>query len=212
MKYKNSLHTDKLKQIRLAGQQGNIKSREYAAQRRIEYNKNPNLCLNCNRPILVSLENMERSLFQRVKRNKFCNRSCGAQYNMAHSTSPRNKPKIRLCNVCGNKFTRVKGASSVRCHNCIFVRLSTLPSKIKSECYIEEIRRHARIVLFKTKPQVCQVCGYSFHADACHIKPIKNFPPTTLVGEINALSNLAALCKNHHDELDKGALKLVGAA
>jgi len=165
--------------------------------------------LQCSNPILISLTNTTRAVFQQVKQKKFCNQSCAAKYNNTLSTSPRNKPKIRLCVSCGEVFTRTDGhTSNTRCPDCGSVRLSVLPSKTKSECRIEEIRRHARITLFKAKPRSCQVCGYSFHVDACHINPIRLFPATALVSEINALPNLAALCKNHHDELDKGAITL----
>lgn len=44
------------------------------------------------------------------------------------------------------------------------------------------------------------------HFDVCHIKPIGSFDDDTLVAEINDLTNLVPLCKNHHWEMDHGLL------
>jgi hypothetical protein len=197
----------KAKQFRRASQLAAIQNHEYALQRMKMYNENPNHCRQCTAAILIPPEKMNRTGFQQIRKKKFCNQSCGAKYNMARSPAPRNKPKIKVCSQCGGAYSKYQNKLN-RCKPCVQIYLNRLQFKTKAECNIETIRCHARNVLFETRPKVCQVCGYSFHADACHIKPIRTFPSVTLVGEINALSNLAALCKNHHDELDKGALIL----
>jgi predicted restriction endonuclease len=44
--------------------------------------------------------------------------------------------------------------------------------------------------------------------DIAHRKPVSKFSDDTRVSEINDISNLAALCKNHHWEFDHGTLEL----
>jgi predicted restriction endonuclease len=48
--------------------------------------------------------------------------------------------------------------------------------------------------------------GYDKHYDTCRIKEVKSFPGTVKISEINHISNLIALCKNHHWELDHGLM------
>ena len=71
------------------------------------------------------------------------------------------------------------------------------------------IRNHAnRVAKFHHIEKICKQCGYSTHVDLCHIKSIGSFDKNTKVSEINSLSNLVYLCKNHHWELDNNILKL----
>ena len=55
----------------------------------------------------------------------------------------------------------------------------------------------------------CDHCGYSYHVDICHIRDLSSFDDQTPVSIVNDLSNLVALCKNHHTEFDNGDLILV---
>lgn len=48
----------------------------------------------------------------------------------------------------------------------------------------------------------CLNCNYDWAIDACHIRPIKDFPDGTLVRDINQKSNLVGLCKNCHWRFD----------
>ncbi len=71
------------------------------------------------------------------------------------------------------------------------------------------VRSHARKVFAESgKPRQCAVCGYSTHVEICHIRDISTFPMETLASEINALTNLVALCPNHHWELDRGLIQM----
>lgn len=56
-------------------------------------------------------------------------------------------------------------------------------------------------------PKHCVYCGYDTHYEVCHIRPVSDFPPEALVSDINAMTNLVALCPNHHWELDNGKLQ-----
>jgi hypothetical protein len=72
-----------------------------------------------------------------------------------------------------------------------------------------QIDKDARALYKRSgQPYVCKACGYSHHVQICHIREIKDFPDSALISEINAITNLAALCPNHHWELDHGILKL----
>jgi hypothetical protein len=71
--------------------------------------------------------------------------------------------------------------------------------------YKSTISRVAReIYKSSDKPQKCIICGYSKYIDVCHIKQVSEFPDTATIKEINSLSNLIAMCKTHHWELDHG--------
>jgi len=202
------LSAAKQAQLRVATKNAVAANRNYAIERRKAYNASPNLCLACQAPILVSLDDMRGYVFQQVKVKRFCNQSCAARYNNFLSTSPRNKPKLRVCSMCHDEYTRPQGGTAVRCRKCMGIVLSLLPTKTKSECIVEDIRRHARTILRRLGHRTCQICAYKHRVDCCHIKPIKAFLPTALVSEINAVKNLAALCPNHHVELDLGLLTL----
>lgn len=70
---------------------------------------------------------------------------------------------------------------------------------------VNNIRAKARRKYKKHFKLVCAHCKNSTEANIqiCHIKPISNFDPASDESEINALSNLIALCANCHLDLDK---------
>ncbi|GAA3986570.1 HNH endonuclease signature motif containing protein [Hymenobacter antarcticus] len=73
--------------------------------------------------------------------------------------------------------------------------------------YAAQIRSLARVAYRKsTRPKACTVCGYDTHYEVCHIKPISEFMPTDFVSDVNAPTNMVALCPNHHWEFDNGYL------
>jgi len=70
-----------------------------------------------------------------------------------------------------------------------------------------KVRQNAQLVYRQSGMSAqCLLCGYSTHVEICHIKNISDFPTNTLVSEINNLSNLVALCRNHHWEFDHNCL------
>lgn len=71
------------------------------------------------------------------------------------------------------------------------------------------IRRNSQENYLKSgKPLKCKVCGYDKHVEIAHIKAVSEFSDKTLIGEINSIDNLVALCPNHHWEYDNGILKI----
>jgi len=197
----------KLAQARIAADLGRVANTVLSLERRRKYNESPNYCKECKAPILVHA-GATGSQFAWIKKKKFCGHSCGAKYQNRVLGYPHRVPKIRVCTSCGVKYTSPY-KRTVRCSDCRHLPIvSILSSRKKSECRIQEVRLHARKELFKASDRKCKVCGYSIRVDCCHIKPIKEFPSNALLSEINAQSNLVALCPNHHVELDLGILIL----
>lgn len=71
------------------------------------------------------------------------------------------------------------------------------------------IRKWARKTMDRIGPaKECQICGFNVVVEVCHIKGIREFPETALMGEVNSLSNLVYLCPNHHAMFDRGLLEI----
>ena len=65
-------------------------NKEKGNLKRIEYNKNPNICLYCKSPLLVS----ENQSLAGIKKKKFCNIHCSVTYNNLN----------RICNTKNRKY------------------------------------------------------------------------------------------------------------
>jgi hypothetical protein len=194
-------------QVLVAGELGRLKNTALALQRRKDYNASPNHCLDCGAAILTPVDDMRGRVFAEIKRKKFCNQSCGAKYHNRVLGYPHRKPKVRICSTCGIDYTSPYRKTD-RCSDCRSLpRVSVFETRKKSECRIQEVRSHARLMLFRAKERKCEICGYDVRVDCCHVKPVREFSKDALLSEINALENLKALCPNHHVELDLGILK-----
>ena len=72
---------------------------------------------------------------------------------------------------------------------------------------VRAIRKAARQDYDRSgRAMACAVCGYSRHVEVAHLIPIAEFSDDDLIVTINTLTNLAALCPNHHWEHDHGML------
>jgi hypothetical protein len=184
-----------------------IKSREKALNR---YYSNPNYCLQCNNIIEVK----EKEKTQIARKKKFCSRSCFVSYNNKLSkTKPNNK-----CPFCGIKINR-KSKTCTK-HKGLSINSSDLFvfNKTKGQFKNEErnyqnwrsliTKMARRIYLLNNLPKFCAICGYDKTFDVCHIKAVSDFNDETIIGEINNITNLIALCPNHHWELDNGKLDI----
>lgn len=143
---------------------------------------------------------------------KFCTRSCAASYN--NTQEPKRKP-LHECKNCGSAIN----ARSWYCKPCKEVitssrsiankRLGDYKSANANTGMAPYIREHARKTYIQCgRPLICTICLYDKHVDICHIKPVSSFTDDTYISTINDMSNLIALCKNHHWELDNGFLVL----
>lgn len=87
--------------------------------------------------------------------------------------------------------------------------LGELRSAYSIAQYHAKIRGYSRNTYRRSgKPMSCEVCSYTLHVDICHLRELNSFPMSATVAEVNAIENLAALCRNHHWELDNGHLSL----
>jgi hypothetical protein len=143
----------------------------------------------------------------------FCSRSCSVT--VTNSNSPKLKRKISNCIRCGKELPRVKPYKKrVVCFpDCLptyrdwnGVTLNDFVVKRRYQIH-SRIRTLARANYIKAGlPLECKVCRYNTHVDICHIKAIKDHPLITEINVVNDVSNLVALCKNHHWEFDNNLL------
>lgn len=149
---------------------------------------------------------------------KFCSRSCAASHN--NRLIPKRRPES-ICAMCGGACTTKR----TYCSDCWQIKSQEKSIMRWESCTLGEmkgsgnanyksrypyIRTMARQKYIKSgRSMACNSCGYTLHVDVCHIKEIRSFSLDSLISEINDLSNLTALCKTHHWELDHGLLKSV---
>jgi hypothetical protein len=161
-----------------------------AIEARKAYNAAPRHCLYCNSPLLVSLTDLRRNVFQIVKRKKFCSHSCACKYNNNRKGTGRVKPpKTKKPTWFDTVALMTKKELFARCKNWQSAR--------------SILRQHA-VWVYNTsgRPYACVHCMYDKHVDIAHRKAVNEFPETTLIREINDLANLMPLCPNHHWEHD----------
>lgn len=148
---------------------------------------------------------------------KFCSRSCSAQYN--NKLSPKRLPE-GSCDNCGEANTK----SRKYCQKCRTELRIQQANELWNTTTLAEMKRNKETNARNRYPYIsglarakyikaglslsCRVCGYDLHVDIAHIKAVSSFPETATVGEVNNLSNLVALCKNHHWEYDRQILNL----
>jgi len=157
------------------------------------YYESPKTCLHC-KSIIVVESNQKAS---DVRKRKFCNQSCAAQFN----NHKRKKPKLKKEKV--NRFNTLIGLTK---GDIFKTRKSWQHAR-------SDIRKHA-IYIYRQLKKVneCSNCGYDKHVEIAHIKAVSDFSEEILVTIINDPSNLIALCPNCHWEFDNGLLKLnIGA-
>ena len=71
------------------------------------------------------------------------------------------------------------------------------------------IQKLAKNKYFILNPEPkCIICGYNKHVEIAHIKAVSDFDDSVKIKEINDISNLMALCPNHHWEYDHGLLEI----
>ncbi len=156
-----------------------------------------------------------------TKNSKYCSRSCAGIVN--GKNFPKRKKSPRFCFGCRCQLP----ADRLRrkyCSVCDLVLNENRPldlanmtlEELKSHCNFEGrprsylhgyVRMHCG-KLHRASWAACSVCGYDKHVELCHIRPIKDYPLTATLGEINDRSNIVGLCPNHHWELDSGSLDI----
>jgi 5-methylcytosine-specific restriction endonuclease McrA len=155
-------------------------------------------CLECNKLL-------ERRINERpanFSRRLFCSIKC----------SNASRTVIKECPRCGNNKSG-KAKYCKECNNHLKENsiLNRTLKEVKSlgRNRFGQIRRHAVNVMNKTGiPKKCNICGFDYYVEVCHIKPISSFSPDALIEDINSLNNLVYLCPNHHIMLDKKLIYL----
>jgi hypothetical protein len=165
------------------------------------YASDPKRCKSCANPILPKPG--ERLAYVKVR--EFCIRSCAAEWNNRHRTTPRRR-KERLCAACGIASFRKDHRKF--CPTCWTAKLDATLDQTKVQLSRSFIGAHARVVLGDTK--ACVVCGYDKHVEAAHRRAVEFFPSDATLREINAPENLVGLCPNCHWEYDHGLLAELG--
>ncbi|MDT7781344.1 MAG: hypothetical protein QOC99_3856 [Acidobacteriota bacterium] len=186
------------------------------------YYESPNLCKRCGAVIMVP-ENMKVT---QVRKKTYCNRSCSVGYN--NHVFPKRKRtweerplKTHNCLNCNGEINSRDGRRKY-CEACkAIVRhqaIEYLDGRTKGDLFTKSVnwqaarsslRGHAFKAFLRSKmPRRCVVCHYFIHVEIAHIRPVKHFPNDALVSDINDISNLVALCPNHHWEFDHGLLDL----
>ena len=152
-----------------------------------------------------------------VKRTKhnFCNHSCAAQKtNSLRDTNSYRQPEGK-CAECGDPAS----TATKFCKKCWIVKSSDhirdnqqlseviYKNQHRSSAFAK-VRTRARTVAKKEGWKCCRVCGYDKHIEIAHVHPVSSFPETALISEVNAVPNLAPLCRNCHWEFDHGMITL----
>lgn len=145
---------------------------------------------------------------------KYCSRHCAA---IVNNTKYQKLPKkIRKCKHCG-QFIGIGYKGAYTCTDCNpnIVNWSSVTLGDCSKKFPNIFQKHARIRSMSRRiynnsglPKQCYICGYNRHYQVCHKKPISAFNDDNTIAEVNDISNLIALCPNHHWELDHGFLTL----
>jgi len=151
---------------------------------------------------------------------KFCSSSCAAKLNNVISPKRTVEPQ-NLCKNCNARLSRTTGRRDTNlCQSCFlnnkrendcieYGKLTKRESVKMAELYranhkYELIRRHGKrcAKYYGWESPSCEKCGYSYHTQLCHIKPISKFQDSSLLSEINSRENICFLCPNCHWELD----------
>ena len=126
---------------------------------------------------------------------------CSAKANLVSSS--------QVTCECGAKMDK----RSKTCRKCIADKTVTLGDcheryeKHHSSSRGALVRDRAR-KRYRTDESSCQRCGYSYHVEVCHIKPVHSFDLSTLIDDINSPDNILLLCPNCHWEFDNGRLTI----
>lgn len=163
-------------------------------------------CAVCSKKFKRSLSELEA--------NVYCSRACAASVNARKNNRSHLRKITKYCLDCNSIISK----AGLRCKAC-----ASLASRKNLDCIVygdikqnnniynahAKVRVYARSKYNKSGlPKVCFICGYSKHYEICHIKPVKYFPDTATLGEINEITNLVALCPNCHWEFDHDLLTL----
>ena len=131
--------------------------------------------------------------------NTSCAR-CGTAIYRAEARRKKTKSKLHFCNKdCKTAAQRIGGIKEIMPshYGTSIYRNLTKEQLIQQKGFQRanaNIRTNsARLYNMSSLPKHCVYCGYDTHYEVCHIRAVSEFPPQTLISDINALTNLVAL-------------------
>lgn len=152
--------------------------------------------------------NICKNCLKETNNPSFCSRSCNATYNnkviikrkwhckSCHKEKPRPSKHARLCADCNEKsLPKHLTLKSLR----DFYRHKDNKHRQNEYVYVREQSRRIALANGMNK---CEVCGYDKFVEIAHKRAVASYPDEALISEINDISNLMALCPNHHWEYD----------
>ena len=181
-----------------AGMLGALKTIELNKQRMLlrieEYNKQPNICKNCGKPLPYERRN-----------NKFCNSSCSASYNnKKREITYRKNIEYATCLNCGKTIEVKRNCEGKYCDN-------KCQQEYIYKKYIEKwqkgevdgmsgkygISQHVKHYMLEKVGNKCEQCGWN------QINPYTNKVPLEIHHidgnyKNNKEENLQVLCPNCH--------------
>ena len=157
----------------------------------LEYYKNPKLCKKCG------------SILKYEKRqNNFCNQSCAVTFNNLARI-----PKVKEKRIRQKKEKITNISDKVLIKNNTKDKIFSLSKNWQSAR--SAIRKDAARNYKKSgKEYICEICGYDTYIEIAHIKAVSEFDDSATMEEINHITNLVALCPNHHWEYDHAIITL----
>lgn len=179
-------------------------------------------CLGIQLPQRRKVNPTENFKHYRIVSNSFVNKVDDETFKEIIRSSNSWKDIGKQLGYKSNLSTNVKEALKKRCEklgmSLNFVKSNDITNKTKGELFSNRknwqsarsaIRKHADLIFeaFNSERK-CKICGYNKHIEIAHIKAVADFDNSATIGEINAISNLIALCPNHHWEYDNGVIKL----
>lgn len=186
------------------------------------YYDSPNTCLCCKS--IIDVKSHEK--ISNVRQKKFCNSACSASFNNQNrhqNHAYQETIRLRKLKKTQNQYDKCKcgQAKKKTANNCKnyyesglrAIEKTTKGHLIKAgknwwESRIPIAKNARKVYSDSGKPKCCYNCGYSKTFQVCHIKAVSEFPEGALVGEINHIDNLVALCPNCHWEFDNGQLSI----
>lgn len=162
-----------------------------------EYNKNPNKCKYCGKPIIATYNDK----LANIKRKTFCNSSCAASYNNSHGQH-RPQKGVSYCLNCGNVTKKVNKFCSCKCSSNFQYKQYIKKwkngevnglQKNKWNSYSSYIRRY----LFEKYNNKCARCGWGEKNKYSNTIPLE---VEHIDGDStnNNEDNLTLLCPNCH--------------
>ena len=137
----------------------------------------------------------------------FCSQSCAASFNNIGVRRHGYPENYYNCQCGRQKDYKAKFCLKCKKENTRKNLLKKIIGDIPKKNRVQILRNMARIFLEETQiKKSCKICGYNKHVDVCHIKPIKSFLESDLIGDVNNVKNLEYMCPNHHWEFDHGLI------